>query len=99
MIYEKTDILLVLALAIPLETVAAVDRTVATGLERHLRGRSAAIADDFVHLAVTTVGVLAVAAGATASGAAARFILEALVSKELLLGRRENELGATIAAS
>ena len=86
MICGKTDILLVLALAVALEAIAAVDRTVAAGLERHLRGRSATITDDLVHLPVAPVGVLAVTASTAASGAAARLILEALVSKELLLG-------------
>lgn len=89
---------LILALAVALEALAAVHRTVATGLEGHLGGSAATIADDFIHLTIATTGILAVAAGTAARWATAGLILEPLVSKELLLGRGENELGAAIPA-
>lgn len=96
--FRKTVMLLVLALAVAFEAIAAVHRAVATGLERHLRGGATTVTNDFVHLAITTVGVLAVTASTAASGATARLILESLVSKELLLGTGEHELSTAIAA-
>ena len=96
---EKRFGFLVLVLTVALEAIAAIYGTIATGLEGHLGGRAAAITNDFEHLTVTTVRVLAVAASATASGATAGLVLEALVSKELLFGRGEYELGTAIAAS
>lgn len=90
--------LLVLALTVALEAITAVDRTVSTGLEGHLSGSAAAIADYFVHLTVRTAGVLAVAAGRTATGATAGLVLESLVRKELLFRSGKYEFGAAVTA-
>jgi len=89
---------LILVLTVALEAVAAVYGPISAGLEGHLGGGSATIANHFIHLAFATIGVLAVAAGAAATGAAAGLVLEPFVSKELLLRSGKNELGATITA-
>jgi hypothetical protein len=86
----------VLGLTIPVEAFAAVHRAIAAGLERHLRGYAATVADHFVHLAIAAVGVLRGAARGAACGATAGLVLESFVSKELLLAGREHELLATV---
>ena len=92
-------LILVAALTLRLEACAAVNRTVTAGLERHLSGLAAAIADHIVHLALATVGAtIGLTAGCTASRATAGLILEALVSIELLLGSGENEFCAALTA-
>ena len=90
--------LVVSAVAIALEALAAIHGAVALGLERHLSGGSAAVADDFVVLAIRTAGVVAVAASHTAVVAAGRIVLEALLGEELLLRSGEHEFLATVAA-
>ena len=76
---------LVLVLAIPVKAIAAVHGAITAGLERHLSGYAATVANDFVHLPFATAGVLGVTAGRAATGATAGLVLEAFVSKELLL--------------
>ena len=78
------------------EAIAAVDRTIATGLEGHLGGDAAAIANHVIHLALAAVVVPAVG---TAAGATARLVLEAFFSVELLFRSGEGEFGAAFAAS
>ena len=86
-------------LTIRLKAGAAVDRTVSAGLERHLSGLAATIADHVKHLTLATVGTaVGSATRGAAGGAAAGLILEALVSIELLLRSGEHEFVATIAA-
>ena len=68
------------------EAFTAVHGPISTGLEGHLGGAAAAVADHFVHLAFTAVATVLTAGGA-AGGAAAGLVLEALVSVELLLGQ------------
>ena len=86
-------------LTIRFEAGAAVDRTVPAGLERHLGGLAAAVADHVVHLTLAAVGAaVGSATRGAAGGAAAGLVLEALVSIELLLRSGEHEFVATIAA-
>ena len=81
-----------------LEAIAAVHGAISTGLEGHLGGAAAAIADHFVHLAGAIVATVSVAARSAAGRAAAGLVLEALFGEESLLGSGEHEVGATIAA-
>jgi len=94
-----TDKLLVLALAVTLEAVTAVNGAIAARLERYLRGGAASVTNDFVHLPFAAIGVLAVAPGTTARGAAAWLVLEALVGEKLLFGGRKDKFSATVTAS
>ena len=95
MIYQS-----IAALALGLEAGAAIDRTVSAGLERHLSGLTATVADHIVHLALATVGAtVRLTAGGTASRATAGLILEALVSIELLFRSGENEFRAALTAN
>jgi len=84
--------------AVSFKASAAVHRTIALGLERHLSGIAAAIADHVKHLTLGTVGVLTVAAGNTALVATGRIVLESLVRKELLFRSGEYEFLAAITA-
>ena len=94
------DFLGSIALALAVEAVAAIYRTVSAGLEGNLGGDAAAVAYHFVHLTLATVTTAAGrAALGTAAGATARLVLEALLGVELLLGSGEHEFGATLAAS
>jgi hypothetical protein len=94
------------------EAVAAVDRLVATRLERHFGRLPALAASRLEHLAATaarrsTVTAAAAATAGTALGLAGRaafgttigFILEAFAREELLLSRTKNELAVTINAA
>jgi hypothetical protein len=80
--------------------VAAVDRLVATGLERHLGGGAAAVADYFVHLtiAVASAPAIAIALVGSAGRTTAGLILKALFGEESLFRRGEDELGAAVTA-
>lgn len=78
------------------EAVTAIHRTVTAGLEGDLRGGATFIADHVVHLALAAMAV-ATAVG-TAGGATAGLILEAFFGVEGLLGAREGEFGAALAA-
>jgi len=78
------------------EAVTAVHRTITAGLEGDLRGGATFITDHIVHL---TLAAMAVAAAVgTAGGATAGLILEAFFGVEGLLGAREGEFGAALAA-
>jgi hypothetical protein len=88
----------VLVVAVALEALAAVHGAVALGLEGHLGGAAAAIADHFVVLALGAAGILAVAASGAALMATGGVVLEALVRKELLLRRAEHKFLATVTA-
>ena len=81
--------------------IAAVDGAIAAGLEGHLSGGAATVADHFVHLARRAAAALraAVATGGTAGSTTGRLVGEALFREELLLGSGEGELGAAITAS
>ena len=88
-----------------LEAVAAVDWTVAAGLEGHLGGLTAAAADDVEELALGTGGAGEAAAAAIAfalvaahgaAGAAALGLGEAARRVELLVLGAERELLATV---
>jgi len=92
------DSLVLAALTIALEALAAVNGTIATGLERHLCGGAATVADYFVHLTLATVGVLRGTARGTASGATTGLVLKALVGEKLLFAGGEYELCATVTA-
>ena len=94
---QKTLCFLVLV-AVALEALTAVHRTIALGLEGHLGGGTAAVADHFVVLTLGAAGILAVAASGAALMAAGRIVLEALVSEELLLRSAEHEFLAAITA-
>jgi len=93
-----SDQFLVLRLTVALKALAAIYGAIATGLERHLRGYTAAIANNFVHLPFSTVRVLRRAASGAACGAAAGLILKSLVSKKLLFAGREQEFLSTVPA-
>jgi hypothetical protein len=85
-------------LALRFEALTAVDGTISAGLERYLGLTAAAVTDHGEHLpGGTTVAVLSTA-GSAAGRAAARLVLEALLSKELLLAGRENEFVAAVTA-
>ena len=83
--------------AVGFEASAAVHRTIALGLEGHLSGGAAAVADHFEVLTLAAVGVLG-ATGSTALVATGGIVLEALVSEELLLRGGEHEFLAAITA-
>ena len=86
------------ALTLCFEALAAIDGTISAGLEGHLGLTAAAVADHGEHLpGGTAVAVLGTTCSA-ASRSAARLILEALLSKELLLAGRENEFVAAVTA-
>ena len=74
------------------EAIAAVDGLVATRLERNLSLLAAVSADRREHLALRTGIAILRAERGTALRAAARLILEALLSIERLLRRAEDEL-------
>ena len=79
------------------EALTAVHGLVAPGLEGHLGGLAAAIADHVIHLAFATVATVLTAGGA-AGGAAAGLVLEALLGVESLFGSGEDEFGAALTA-
>jgi len=85
------------ALALRLEALTAVNRTVSAGLEGHLRFCSATIADYGEHLTGSSIAVLGTAS-CSAGRAAAGLILEAFLGEEFLLTRRENEFVAAVTA-
>lgn len=78
--------------AFGLETIPAVDRTVAGGLERN-RGFNAAFgASGRIHLAFAMHTAALLFAGCTAAGTTARLIFKAFGSIKFLLIGRKNEL-------
>ena len=86
-------------LTLGFKALAAVHGTIATGLEGHLGGAAATVANHFEHLALSaTLAALAAAAICAASMATAGLILETLFREESLLGSRKYEFGATLAA-
>jgi len=95
---EAHPFLVLAALAITLEAVAAINGTIATGLERHLGSRATTVADHFIHLTLATAGVLSRTTRRPASGATGGVVLKALIREELLLACGEYELSATVAA-
>ena len=80
------------------EALAAVYRTISTGLEGDLGLPAAAVADHGEHLARSTA-VLGSALCGTALRAAAGLVLEALLGEESLFGGREYEFPATVTTS
>jgi hypothetical protein len=80
------------------EAVAAVNRTVGTGLERNLAGFAAACAGCVIHLAVAVTTGRALLASRTARFAALGFIGETLFRVEFLLAGGEGEAGSAIFA-
>ena len=80
------------------KAVAAVDRTVLSGLERNLAGLSALSADSVEHLAGAAGFASGRLAGGTAGLASLGLVGEALLRVELLLTGGEHELGATFFA-
>ena len=84
--------------AVSFKASAAVHRTIALGLERHLGGVAAAIADHVEHLTLSAVGVVLIAAGNAAIMAAGRIVLESLVREELLFRSGEHEFLAAVTA-
>jgi hypothetical protein len=84
------------AVVVPGVAIAAVYRTITAGLEGHLGGGAALIADHVIHLTIATV--VGHAAVGTAARAAARLVLEAFFGVEGLFGGREDEFCATLAA-
>ena len=81
------------------EALAAVDRTVCTGLERNFAGTAAGSAYSVKHLALAALAVVgSTFAGITAGFAALRLIGEALFSKKLLLVGGEGEFLSAIFA-
>jgi hypothetical protein len=92
---------LVAALTLGVEALAAVYGTIATGLERHLGGASATVADHFIHLTIAGAAGTAALGSATigtAGRAAGGLVLKALFGEEGLLRARECEFSATLAA-
>ena len=89
---------LILALTLTVEAVAAIHRTVAPRLERNLRRCPAAIADHFVHLALSATAATARTALRTAARTTARLVLETLLSVKLLLRSGKYEFCATLTA-
>jgi hypothetical protein len=81
-----------------LEAIAAVHGAISTGLEGHLGGAAAAIADHFVHLTGAIVAAVGVTASGAASGATAGLVLEALLGKESLLRSGKHKFGAAVTA-
>jgi len=90
---------LILALALTVEAITAIHRTIAPRLERNLCCRPAAIADHFVHLAVTATAAAIGTALRTAARATTGLILEPLLRVEILLRSGKYELCATLTAS
>ena len=86
------------ALTLRFEALTAVDGAISAGLERHLSLAAATVADDGVHLPGSTTVAALGTTGSTAGRAAARLILEALLSEELLLAGRKNEFVAAVTA-
>ena len=81
------------------EAVAAVNRTVGTGLEGNLAGFAAACADRVIHLTVAAAAAgRALLAGRTAILAALGFIGETLFRVEFLLAGGEGEALSAIFA-
>ena len=74
------------------EAIAAVHGLIATRLEGNLGLLAAISADRGEHLALRTGSAILSAERSTALRAAARLVLEALLSVERLLRRAENEL-------
>ena len=74
------------------EAIAAVNRLIATRLERNLSLLAAVSADRGEHLTLRTGGAILSTERSTALRAAARLVLEALLSIERLLRRAEDEL-------
>ena len=87
----------ILILTLGLEALTAVDGAISAGLEGHLGGAAAAVANHFVHLALTAVATVLTAGGA-AGGAAAGLVLEALFGVERLFGSSEHEFVAALTA-
>ena len=87
----------VLSTASVCKAIAAVDGTVAAGLERNLAFLAALGADCIVHHALGTSSDTL--AGCTAGSAALRLVLEAALCVELLLTGGEDELLAAILAN
>jgi hypothetical protein len=87
-----------------LEAIPAVNRLIASRLERNLRDAATLAASGFEHLALSAAAATAAAlraaglAGGAAIGATVRFIGEALHCEELLLAGRERELASAIDA-
>ena len=81
------------------EAVAAVNGLVAARLEGNLRLLAAVGADRGEHLALRTGIAVGGAERSAALRATARLVLEALLGVELLLGSREDELLAAVAAN
>ena len=79
------------------KAIAAVDGTVAAGLERDLAGSAALGADRIIHGALGTGGNALT--GSTAGSAALGLIFEAALRVEFLLAGGENELLAAILAN
>ena len=80
------------------ETVAAINRTILTGLEGNFAGLSALSAHGVVHLAFATTAALAALAGHAAGFAALGLILKAALRVKLLLTGGENEFLSAILA-
>jgi len=84
------------------ETIFAVDRAVAAGLERHLGAFAATGAGYRMHFALSSeIVALADAtavlfAGCTAARATPRIIGKSLFRKKFLFGNSENKLGAAV---
>ena len=85
-------------LALSLEAVTAVHRTVSAGLEGHLGLAAAAVADHGIHLAGSSAVAVLGTARSAAGRAAAGLILEALLREKFLLTGRENEFVAAVPA-
>ena len=86
---------------LPVIAITAIHGPVAAGLERHLGGAAAAVANYFIHLAVAgapVVAAITVALVGPAAGAAGGLILKALLSEESLFRGGEYEFGATVTA-
>src|SRR5579863_278257 len=86
------------------ETVPAIDRFVATRLERNFRYSTALAAGGFEHLALTVAATWSAAATAgcfargAAIGASAGFVRESFARKELLFARGEREGASAVNA-
>jgi hypothetical protein len=83
-----------------LKAFSAVDRLVTAGLKWYLGGSAAAVADDFIHLAIAAASAssITITFVGPAGRATAWFIREALFSEESLFGTGENEFGAAVTA-
>ena len=79
--------------------ITAICGPITAGLERHLSGVSAAIANCIIHLAVAcspVVSAITIALVGVAGGAAGRLILKAFLNDEILFRSGEYEFGAII---